>query len=77
VQNLQKTLPTQSMGLAADITHPENLNNAKEKIIEEFGKIDILVNNAAINDMVESPISMFESSKFEIIRLNFQESYRH
>jgi len=53
------------MGLAADITHPENLNNAKEKIIEEFGKIDILVNNAAINDMVESPISMFESSKFE------------
>ncbi|MEN6294959.1 MAG: SDR family oxidoreductase [Chloroherpetonaceae bacterium] len=60
-----KTLPTQSMGLAADITHPENLNNAKEKIIEEFGKIDILVNNAAINDMVESPISMFESSKFE------------
>jgi len=65
------------MGLAADITHPENLNNAKEKIIEEFGKIDILVNNAAINDMVESPISMFESSKFEIIRLNFQESYRH
>lgn len=58
-------LPTESLGLAADITNSDSIMRAKELIVNKFGKIDVLINNAAINDMVESPISMLESSKFE------------
>ena len=59
------TLPTKSIGISADITNLESVKNARDRILNEFGSIDILVNNAAINDMVENPISMLESSKFE------------
>jgi NAD(P)-dependent dehydrogenase (short-subunit alcohol dehydrogenase family) len=59
------TLPTKSIGIASDITNPESIKNARDRILNEFRSIDILVNNAAINDMVENPISMLESSKFE------------
>ena len=38
---------------------------AKEMILERYGKIDVLVNNAAINDMFENPNTALELSKFE------------
>ncbi len=59
------TLDTESIGLKFDVTDPGNLNAAKDKIFEKFGKIDILVNNAAINDMFENPKAAAEQSKFE------------
>lgn len=58
-------LQTDSLGLAANITNSDSIMKAKEIIVNKFGKIDVLINNAAINDMVENPISMLESSKFE------------
>jgi NAD(P)-dependent dehydrogenase (short-subunit alcohol dehydrogenase family) len=51
--------------LNCDITNKDSLLNAKELILSKFGKIDILVNNAAINDMVENPKNALEESKFE------------
>ena len=39
--------------------------NLKEKILNEFDRIDVLVNNAAINDMFENPQAAAEQSKFE------------
>ncbi len=59
------TLETESIGMRFDVTDPENLNKAKEEILAKFGKIDVLVNNAAINDMFESPKAATEQSKFE------------
>jgi NAD(P)-dependent dehydrogenase (short-subunit alcohol dehydrogenase family) len=38
---------------------------AKEAVLERYGKIDVLVNNAAINDMFENPTAALELSKFE------------
>ncbi len=65
-------LKTKSIGIAADITNPESVKNLKENILTHFGKIDILVNNAAINDMFvtrdsfgENPSMAAELSKFE------------
>ncbi len=58
-------LPTESIAIQADICSEESLINAKNEILEKFGRIDILINNAAINEKVENPIDVLESTKFE------------
>ncbi|MFI5237074.1 MAG: SDR family oxidoreductase, partial [Ignavibacteriales bacterium] len=37
----------------------------KDKVLSNYGKIDILVNNAAINDKFEDSSAILEESKFE------------
>jgi NAD(P)-dependent dehydrogenase (short-subunit alcohol dehydrogenase family) len=59
------TLSTESIGAALDVTKPESIKNLRDKILKKFGHIDILVNNAAINDMFENPKTASEQSKFE------------
>lgn len=59
------SLPNLSIGAGADVTEPESLEAAKKKALSRFGAIDILVNNAAMNDMVENPKSGADESKFE------------
>ncbi len=54
-----------SIYIKCDITSKDDLIEAKNQIIDKFGKIDVLVNNAAINDMLENPINALEDSKFE------------
>ncbi len=58
-------LKERSIGLAADITKKESVLKLKKNILKEFNTIDILVNNAAINDMFENPQAAVEQSKFE------------
>jgi len=58
-------LPTKSLGVGVDITIKKSIENLKTKILSEFGKIDVLVNNAAINDMFENPQAAAEQSMFE------------
>lgn len=60
-----KTLETESIGIEIDVTNKESLINARDKILKKYGHIDILVNNAAINDMFENPKAAKEQSKFE------------
>jgi NAD(P)-dependent dehydrogenase (short-subunit alcohol dehydrogenase family) len=42
------------LGLAADITSESSLEEARDAILAKFGRIDILINNAANNPKVES-----------------------
>jgi len=58
-------LPTESLGIYLDVTNPDSIKNLRDKVIEKFGHIDILVNNAAINDMFENPKTSLEKSRFE------------
>ncbi len=58
-------LPTKSIGISVDITKSDSVNSLKNKILKEFNIVDILVNNAAINDMFENPSAASEQSKFE------------
>lgn len=51
--------------IKADITKEEEVENLKQKVIDKYHKINILVNNASINDMFESPKAALEQSKFE------------
>jgi NAD(P)-dependent dehydrogenase (short-subunit alcohol dehydrogenase family) len=53
------------LGLRVDITQKAELIKCKEKILQKFSSIDILVNNAAINDSFENPLLAAELSKFE------------
>lgn len=59
------TLPTPALGLGLDVTQPDTLNAARDAILAAYGQIDVLVNNAAINDMFESPALAAEQSRFE------------
>ncbi|GMU86339.1 MAG: D-threitol dehydrogenase [Ignavibacteriales bacterium] len=49
----------------ADITQPDSVKALRKFILTEFKTIDILVNNAAINDKVEGKKDIVEESKFE------------
>jgi NAD(P)-dependent dehydrogenase (short-subunit alcohol dehydrogenase family) len=60
-----KTLPTDSIGVGVDITKPESIKRLKDIILDKFDAIDILVNNAAINDMFENPQAAADLSMFE------------
>jgi NAD(P)-dependent dehydrogenase (short-subunit alcohol dehydrogenase family) len=60
-----KQLGDQHLGLKVDVTNKFSLEEARDKILAKYGTIDVLVNNAAINDMFENPGLAKELSAFE------------
>ena len=64
-EDVASTLGPSHMGRGLDVTNPGSLSALREELLERYGTIDILVNNAAINDMVENPTLAAELSKFE------------
>lgn len=52
-------------GFGTDITNPDSLKALRDHLLDTYGSIDILVNNAAINDKFEDPAAAFEQSMFE------------
>ena len=71
---IAKSLPTESFGLGLNVTDKQSLLAAKDEILQRFGTIDILVNNAAINDMFENPALAAEQSMFENYPLEMWEA---
>ncbi len=63
--NFAGTLGSEHCGLKVDVTSEASLKAARDKVIERYGSIDVLVNNAAINDMFENPGLAKELSAFE------------
>jgi NAD(P)-dependent dehydrogenase (short-subunit alcohol dehydrogenase family) len=51
--------------LGVDVTSIESLQRGRQRILDVYGRIDVLVNNAAINDMFENPLLAGEQSMFE------------
>lgn len=64
-QEFAKTLSTDSVGAKLDVTSAASIKVVLQSILDKFGHVDILVNNAAINDMFENPALAAEQSKFE------------
>ena len=52
--SLEKQWQTSVAGFEADITEPDQIEALKDEVLARFGRIDILVNNAANNPKVES-----------------------
>ncbi len=65
INKLKDILGERAIPYPLDITNKEELIKLKDFLINEYGRIDVLINNAAINDMVENPINKLEESKFE------------
>lgn len=53
------------LAVVMDVTDPASLRSARDRIMEVYGRIDVLVNNAAINDMFENPLLAGQQSMFE------------
>src|SRR5580704_11035691 len=53
------------LGIGLDVTSVASLESARRRILEAYGRIDVLVNNAAINDMFENPLLAGKQSMFE------------
>lgn len=62
---LETTHGVTALGWGTDITKPESVRTLRDAVLEKFGGIHVLVNNAAINDMFENPTAAAELSKFE------------
>ncbi len=58
--------------VAAHIGKMEDINNLVKRVLEEFGKIDILVNNAATNPTMSPAIDVDERSWDSIMNLNLK-----
>jgi len=52
-------------GGSLDVTSPRSLEDFRDAVLSRFGRIDVLVNNAAINDKFESPTLGVLQSRFE------------
>ncbi|MGD1007859.1 MAG: SDR family oxidoreductase [Ignavibacteriaceae bacterium] len=67
-------LGNNSMGIGVDITGYSSVKNLLKTVQAHFESVDILVNNAAINDKFEDADSAIELSKFENYPLELWES---
>lgn len=47
------TVGERAIGVTLDVTRPESIVAARDTLLEQFGHIDILLNNAALNPKVE------------------------
>lgn len=59
------SLEGENLGVGVDITSRESIKRLQSSILDKYKNIDVLVNNAAINDMFENPTAAAELSKFE------------
>lgn len=48
-----------------DVTDPTSILALRDRVLRDHGRIDVIVNNAAMNDMVENPLQNAEASRFE------------
>jgi NAD(P)-dependent dehydrogenase (short-subunit alcohol dehydrogenase family) len=68
-------LGSQHMGVGIDVTDKASVTSARDEILSRYESIDVLVNNAAINDMFENPAMAKDLSAFENYPLDaFQRS---
>lgn len=63
--NFVRELGDRHSPVVLDVTNVEGVIALKNRLRDEQGGVDILVNNAAINDMVERPAATIEDSMFE------------
>jgi NAD(P)-dependent dehydrogenase (short-subunit alcohol dehydrogenase family) len=64
-QAFAKTLDTPALGVSLDVASRPSAEAALLTIKKTFDTVDILINNAAVNDKFEDPTLAAEHSKFE------------
>ncbi|SVC99432.1 uncharacterized protein METZ01_LOCUS352286, partial [marine metagenome] len=69
-QIIRDTYNVSAIGIKCDITKTEEVKNILCKIINDFGQLDILINNAAIDPKVEKKGTKKNSSRLENFIVN-------
>lgn len=64
-RRLAGELGNEAFAVSADVTCPDSLKSLSEAVLERTGRIDVLVNNAAIDDKFGHPAAALEASRFE------------
>jgi NAD(P)-dependent dehydrogenase (short-subunit alcohol dehydrogenase family) len=67
-----KILGMKSLAVSAHIGRMDEIANLVTRVIEEFGKIDILVNNAATNPTMDAAIDIEERAWDAVMNLNLK-----
>lgn len=70
-EEILKELNSESFAVCTDVTDIDSLTMAKDIILSKTGSIDILVNNAAVNDIYSGKESVVKQSMFENYSLEF------
>ncbi|MBH0162240.1 MULTISPECIES: 3-hydroxybutyrate dehydrogenase [Fictibacillus] len=60
-----KGLGLEAIGLKADVTSEEDIKSMIETAHKEYGRVDVLINNAGLQHV--SPIEEFPTAKFELM----------
>ena len=63
-----------SVAVHADVTHPEHIERAADEVLEAFGRIDILFNNAGIN-IRKPPHEMALAEWNEVLSANLTSAF--
>lgn len=56
----------QAIGIKADVTSPDDVDAMTKRAVSEFGKVDILINNAGIN--IRGPIDELTYEEFQQVQ---------
>ena len=75
IDDLKKKLGQNSLGLTADLSKDEEIDNLYNEAIKRFKSIDILVNNAGINRDALS-IRMTKEQWNEVININLSANFK-
>lgn len=62
---IASTFGIQALGLTADVTQPEAIPDEVSKMLEAFGRVDMLISNTANNSKVEDPAAKQQWSRLE------------
>jgi NAD(P)-dependent dehydrogenase (short-subunit alcohol dehydrogenase family) len=65
IERIREEMDARVSSFTADITVPESLDRLAEHIRDRTGRLDVLVNNAALNDRFEGSAAAARLSRFE------------
>jgi 3-oxoacyl-[acyl-carrier protein] reductase len=69
-----KGLGRAALVIQADVSHPAHVNNMVQRVMDEFGAIDILVNNAAVS--INAPLmDTYEADWDRVMNVNLKGYY--
>ncbi len=63
--NLAEITGQRTMGIAVEVTNPEQIESMIQTVVKEFGRIDILVNNAGIN--IRKPVEELDEASWDLV----------
>lgn len=66
---LEGTYHVRAMGIACDVTRPEDVRGALDATLSAVGRVDVLINNAAVDPKLDDPAGVASSMRVEELAL--------